>query len=299
MTDFEFENILKNDIRKVDNSLLSYLPDAKDGQYQVAEAMKYSLINGGKRIRPVLALEFARACGGTRNDCLPLACALEYVHTYSLIHDDLPCMDNDDLRRGKPSCHKQFDEATALLAGDALLTHAFEIISEAELSDDKKVMAVSLLAQNSGVSGMIGGQVIDLLFEQGSPNLKELLTVYKLKTGALISAACLLGCISAGADSSQMAAASKFAYSLGIAFQIQDDILDITGDEKKLGKPVGSDATNSKKTYATIAGLTKAQQDVKKLTDNAVSQLDAFEDAEFIKLLALKLVNRDRYSAFN
>lgn len=294
MTDFEFENILKNDIRKVDNSLLSYLPDAKDGQYQVAVAMKYSLINGGKRIRPVLALEFARACGGTRNDCLPLACALEYVHTYSLIHDDLPCMDNDDLRRGKPSCHKQFDEATALLAGDALLTHAFEIISEAELSDDKKVMAVSLLAQNSGVSGMIGGQVIDLLFEQGSPNLKELLTVYKLKTGALISAACLLGCISAGADSSQMAAASKFAYSLGIAFQIQDDILDITGDEKKLGKPVGSDATNSKKTYATIAGLTKAQQDVKKLTDNAVSQLDAFEDAEFIKLLALKLVNRDR-----
>ncbi len=294
MTDFEFENILKNDIRKVDNSLLSYLPDAKDGQYQVAEAMKYSLINGGKRIRPVLALEFARACGGTRNECLPLACALEYVHTYSLIHDDLPCMDNDDLRRGKPSCHKQFDEATALLAGDALLTHAFEIISEAELSDDKKVMAVSLLAQNSGVSGMIGGQVIDLLFEQGSPNLKELLTVYKLKTGALISAACLLGCISAGADSSQMAAASKFAYSLGIAFQIQDDILDITGDEKKLGKPVGSDATNSKKTYATIAGLTKAQQDVKKLTDNAISQLDAFEDAEFIKLLALKLVNRDR-----
>lgn len=294
MTDFEFDNILKNDIRKVDNSLLSYLPDAKDGQYQVAEAMKYSLINGGKRIRPVLALEFARACGGTRNDCLPLACALEYVHTYSLIHDDLPCMDNDDLRRGKPSCHKQFDEATALLAGDALLTHAFEIISEAELSDDKKVMAVSLLAQNSGVSGMIGGQVIDLLFEKGSPNLKELLTVYKLKTGALISAACLLGCISAGADSSQMAAASKFAYSLGIAFQIQDDILDITGDEKKLGKPVGSDATNSKKTYATIAGLTKAQQDVKKLTDNAISQLDAFEDAEFIKLLALKLVNRDR-----
>lgn len=294
MTDFEFENILKNDIRKVDNSLLSYLPDAKDGQYQVAEAMKYSLINGGKRIRPILALEFARACGGTRNECLPLACALEYVHTYSLIHDDLPCMDNDDLRRGKPSCHKQFDEATALLAGDALLTHAFEIISEAELSDDKKVMAVSLLAQNSGVSGMIGGQVIDLLFEQGSPNLKELLTVYKLKTGALISAACLLGCISAGADSSQMAAASKFAYSLGIAFQIQDDILDITGDEKKLGKPVGSDATNSKKTYATIAGLTKAQQDVKKLTDNAISQLDAFEDAEFIKLLALKLVNRDR-----
>lgn len=294
MTDFEFDNILKNDIRKVENSLLSYLPDAKDGQYQVAEAMKYSLINGGKRIRPVLALEFARACGGSRDDCLPLACALEYIHTYSLIHDDLPCMDNDDLRRGKPSCHKQFDEATALLAGDALLTHAFEIVSEADLSDDKKVMATSLLAQNSGVTGMIGGQVIDILFEKGNPTLKDLLTVYKLKTGALISAACLMGCISAGADSNQLAAASKFAYSLGIAFQIQDDILDITGDEKKLGKPVGSDAENSKTTYATVAGMDKAKQDVKRLTENAVKQLAYFENSEFIELLAYKLVNRDR-----
>lgn len=294
MTDFEFDNILKNDIRKVENSLLSYLPDAKDGQYQVAEAMKYSLINGGKRIRPVLALEFARVCGGSRDDCLPLACALEYIHTYSLIHDDLPCMDNDDLRRGKPSCHKQFDEATALLAGDALLTHAFEIVSEADLSDDKKVMATSLLAQNSGVTGMIGGQVIDILFEKGNPTLKDLLTVYKLKTGALISAACLMGCISAGADSNQLAAASKFAYSLGIAFQIQDDILDITGDEKKLGKPVGSDAENSKTTYATVAGMDKAKQDVKRLTENAVKQLAYFENSEFIELLAYKLVNRDR-----
>lgn len=294
MTEFEFDNILKNDIRKVENSLLSYLPDAKDGQYQVAEAMKYSLINGDKRIRPVLALEFARACGGSRDDCLPLACALEYIHTYSLIHDDLPCMDNDDLRRGKPSCHKQFDEATALLAGDALLTHAFEIVSEADLSDDKKVMATSLLAQNSGVTGMIGGQVIDILFEKGNPTLKDLLTVYKLKTGALISAACLMGCISAGADSNQLAAASKFAYSLGIAFQIQDDILDITGDEKKLGKPVGSDAENSKTTYAAVAGMDKAKQDVKRLTENAVKQLAYFENSEFIELLAYKLVNRDR-----
>lgn len=294
MTEFEFDNILKNDIRKVENSLLSYLPDAKDGQYQVAEAMKYSLINGGKRIRPVLALEFARACGGSRDDCLPLACALEYIHTYSLIHDDLPCMDNDDLRRGKPSCHKQFDEATALLAGDALLTHAFEIVSGADLSDDKKVMATSLLAQNSGVTGMIGGQVIDILFEKGNPTLKDLLTVYKLKTGALISAACLMGCISAGADSNQLAAASKFAYSLGIAFQIQDDILDITGDEKKLGKPIGSDAENSKTTYAAVAGMDKAKQDVKRLTENAVKQLAYFENSEFIELLAYKLVNRDR-----
>ncbi len=294
MTDFEFDNILKNDIRKVENSLLSYIPDAKDGQFSVVEAMRYSLINGGKRIRPVLALEFARACKGSRDTCLPLACALEYIHTYSLIHDDLPCMDNDDLRRGKPSCHKQFDEATALLAGDALLTHAFEIVSDCDLSDDKKVMAISLLSQNSGVAGMIGGQVIDLLFEQGNPALKDLLTVYKLKTGALISAACLLGCISAGASNEQLSAASKFAYSLGIAFQIQDDILDIIGDQDKLGKPVGSDADNSKKTYASIVGIEKAKLDVKKLTDNAVSQLEFFEDTEFIKLLAYKLVSREK-----
>lgn len=294
MTEFEFNNIFNNDIRKIENSLLSYLPDAKDGQYQVAEAMKYSLSNGGKRIRPVLALEFARMCGGTRDDCLPLACAVEYVHTYSLIHDDLPCMDNDDLRRGKPSCHKQFDEATALLAGDALLTHAFEIISESDLSDDKKVMSTSLIAQNAGVCGMLGGQVIDLLFEQGDPTLRQLLTVYKLKTGALISAACLLGCISAGAGNTQLSAASKFAYLIGIAFQIQDDILDITGDEKKIGKPVGSDSKNEKTTYVSIVGLEKAKADVKRLTDNAVKQLESFEDAEFVRQLAYKLVGRDK-----
>ncbi|MDE5983888.1 MAG: polyprenyl synthetase family protein, partial [Eubacterium sp.] len=197
-------------------------------------------------------------------------------------------------RRGKPRCHKQFDEETSILAGDALLTHAFEIVSDCDLSDDKKVMAISLLSQNSGVAGMIGGQVIDLLFEQGNPALKDLLTVYKLKTGALISAACLLGCISAGASNEQLSAASKFAYSLGIAFQIQDDILDIIGDQDKLGKPVGSDADNSKKTYASIVGIEKAKLDVKKLTDNAVSQLEFFEDTEFIKLLAYKLVSREK-----
>lgn len=294
MTDFEFDNILKNDIRKINNSLLSFIPDAKDGQYSVVEAMEYSLENGGKRIRPVLALEFAKACSGSRDDCLPLACALEYVHTYSLIHDDLPCMDNDDLRRGKPSCHKQFDEATALLAGDALLTHAFEIVADSDISDDKKVMIVSLLAQNSGVSGMIGGQVIDLLFEQGDPTLRELLTVYKLKTGALISAACLIGCICAGASDEQLSAASKFAYSLGIAFQIQDDILDIIGDEEKLGKPVGSDAENSKTTYASIVGIDKAKKDVEMLTQSAVKQLEHFENTEFIEQLAYKLINRDK-----
>lgn len=294
MTGFEFNNILNNDIRKIENSLMYYLPETLDGQTEVVDAMRYSLSNGGKRIRPVLALEFARACGADRNDALDFACAIEYIHTYSLIHDDLPCMDNDDMRRGKPSCHKQFSEDTALLAGDALLTHAFEIVGNSDLSDDKKAMAVSLLAQNSGVTGMIGGQVIDLKFEKGNPTVNELLSVYKLKTGALISAACLMGCIAAGATAEQLSAASKFAYNLGIAFQIQDDILDIIGDEEKLGKPIGSDESNNKTTYVSIVGIEKAKRDVKVLTDNAIKELDNFENTEFIAQLALSLVNRDK-----
>lgn len=294
MTNMEFNNILNNDIRLVERALIANLPQSLDGQSEVVSAMKYSLMNGGKRIRPVLALEFANACNGDRNSCLALACAVEYIHTYSLIHDDLPCMDNDDLRRGKPSCHRKFREATALLAGDALLTHAFEIIGNSDLSDKKKASAVTLLAQNSGVGGMIGGQVIDLIIEDGNPTLKELLTVYKLKTGALISAACLLGCISAGADEAQLLAASRFAYALGVAFQIQDDILDVIGNEEILGKPIGSDEENNKTTYVSIKGIEKAKIDVKRLTDNAIEQLDAFEYNEFLKELALSLINRDR-----
>ena len=294
MTDLEFKNVFNNDVRLIERELINFLPEANDGQDSIVKAMKYSISNGGKRIRPVLALEFARACGGSREACLPLACAVEYVHTYSLIHDDLPCMDNDDLRRGKPSCHKEFDEATALLAGDALLTHAFELVADSDLPSGRKAMAVTLLAQNAGVGGMIGGQVIDLILESGDPTLKELLTVYKLKTGALISAACLMGCISAGATEEQMAAASKFAYSLGVAFQIQDDILDIVGDQEKLGKKVGSDEDNNKKTYASIKGIEDAKKDVARLTRSAISQLDLFEDSEFIKELSLSLINRDR-----
>lgn len=293
MNNVEFSNVLNNDIRKVEHSLLSFLPDAKDGQEEVVKAMEYSLINGGKRLRPVFALEFARACGGSREDALPLACAMEYIHTYSLIHDDLPCMDNDDMRRGKPSCHKAFGEDTALLAGDALLTHAFEIVSDSDLPSDIIASAVSLLAQNSGVLGMIGGQVIDLKYEKENPTVNQLLTVYKMKTGALISAACLMGCISAGATDEQLSAASKFAYSLGVAFQIQDDILDIIGDEEKLGKPVGSDAENDKITYATLVGVDKAKADVKRLTDAAVEQLKYFDNTEFLENLAYSLVNRE------
>lgn len=293
MTNNEFENILANDQRLVENSLPSFLPSALNGQDEVVEAMKYSLTNGGKRLRPVLTLEFCKACGGDRHDAIEAACAVEFIHTYSLIHDDLPCMDNDDYRRGKPSCHKEFSEDIALLAGDGLLTHAFQIISDSDMSDSAKAKAVSLLAENAGVGGMLGGQVLDLKYEIGNPTVKELLTVHKMKTGALIAAACIMGCIAAGADSAKIAAASRFAYYIGIAFQIKDDILDVVGSSDKLGKPIGSDADNNKTTYVTKVGLTKAQSDVELLTQKGLKELEVFDDSEFISMLADRLINRD------
>ncbi len=295
MTELEFNNILNNDISIIERRLTDLLPECKDGQDEVVQAMRYSLSNGGKRIRPVLCLEFAKLCGADRYSALDFACAVEYMHTYSLIHDDLPCMDDDDMRRGKPSCHKQFSEATALLAGDALLTHAFQIISDSELDDSKKAAACSLLAQNGGALGMIGGQVLDLKYESEAPDIRQILSVHRLKTGALISAACLLGCIAAGAGEDRIAAASAFAYHLGTAFQIKDDILDITGSSEILGKPIGSDAENQKTTYVTIKGIKESQKDVERLTQAAVSSLAAFEgNTDFIITLARYLVNRNK-----
>lgn len=279
---------------KIIDALIEHLPSANDGQIDVVRAMKYSLSNGGKRLRPVLTLEFCKMCGGDVESAMNYACAVEYVHTYSLIHDDLPCMDDDDMRRGNPSCHKMYGEAMALLAGDGLLTHAFEICSCTDLDAQKNADAVCLLAQNAGVGGMIGGQVIDLKYEAGDPTISDILSVHKLKTGALISAACLLGCIAAGASNEQLSAASKYAYLIGTAFQIKDDLLDVQGDEAVLGKPVGSDAENDKTTYVTLVGAQKAQKDVEKLTSKAIEILDEFENNEFMKALSEYLVNREK-----
>ena len=281
-------------LKIINDALIESLPGSEEGNRNVVRAMRYSLANGGKRLRPILVLEFCKMCGGDYRDAIPLACAIEYVHTYSLIHDDLPCMDDDDMRRGNPSCHVVFGQATALLAGDGLLTHAFDLVTQSNLSPDKIAKAVSLLSQNAGIGGMIGGQVLDLRYENLDASVTDLLTVYKLKTGALISAACILGCVAAGADEKMIEAASRYAYYLGIAFQIKDDLLDIEGDEAEIGKPVGSDAKNDKTTYVSLVGEKKAEKDVRKLTQSALKQLEVFPNKDFIVLLSDYLISRNK-----
>ena len=260
----------------------------------VADAMRYSLQNGGKRIRPVLVLEFCRICGGEVIKALPFAAAIEMIHTYSLIHDDLPCMDNDDMRRGKPSCHKKFGEEYALLAGDGLLTLAFETLAKADLNAEQIVSAVRVLSSYAGYQGMIGGQTVDLMSECKVISLDRLKTMDNLKTGKLINCAALLGCIAAGADEKKISAAEQYTSSLGLAFQIVDDILDVTSTAEKLGKPIGSDSENFKSTYVSILGLEKSKEYAEVLTNEALDALDNFdEDVSFLKNLALKLLERD------
>ena len=271
---------------------------AKDGQDYITEAMRYSLENGGKRVRPVLTLEFCRVCGADIDNAIPFACAVEMIHTYSLIHDDLPCMDNDDYRRGKPSCHKKFGEEYALLAGDGLLTLAFETALDGQTSvtDANKVKAISVLARLAGVDGMVGGQVLDLQSEGTSPSLEKLQTIDRLKTGALIKSAVLLGCYAANVnDKKLLKSAEEYAACIGLAFQIVDDILDVTSDSETLGKPVGSDIKNEKITYVSLMGIDNAKAEVRALTDRAVKALDAFDgDTSFLKEFAVKLADRNK-----
>lgn len=283
-------------IKIINNYLETAVPSCQFEYDIVHEAMKYSLSIGGKRIRPVLVLEFCRVCGGDINDALPLAAAIEMIHTYSLIHDDLPCMDDDDMRRGKPSCHKVFGEEYALLAGDGLLTEAFSVVANSDFARKNPtgaIKAVSLLSTLAGVNGMIGGQVIDLKSEENEASLETLKTMDRLKTGALIKCACLLGITAAGADEEKAISATKFAENLGLAFQIVDDILDVIGSEETLGKPIGSDAESGKSTYVTTLGLEKCKSEAKRLTQDAVSALEIFgEESEFLKNLAYMLIER-------
>ena len=263
--------------------------------HRVLDAMHYSVFAGGKRIRPCLTLAFCQLCGGDPTTALPFACGIELVQTYSLIHDDLPCMDDDDFRRGKPSCHKQFDEATALLAGDALLTMAFESLSQAELPPERVVKAVEIFSRLIGVVGMIGGQEMDLEAENPDtrPDLDTLRTLCARKTCALLQASCQLGVLAAGGTEEQLTAAGEYAYQLGMAFQIVDDILDVTADPEKLGKPVGSDAANGKVTHVTLLGLEGASQEADRYTARALSLLERFPGSEPLKELTRNLLHRD------
>ncbi|CDO01937.1 Farnesyl diphosphate synthase [Oceanobacillus picturae] len=224
------------------------------------ESMLYSVEAGGKRLRPILLLASYEAYADKLEKALPTAVALEMIHTYSLIHDDLPAMDNDDFRRGKPTNHKVFNEATAILAGDALLTYSFEIVgTDTGLSDEQRIRLVRMLAQVSGPTGMVGGQLLDMEAEDRAVSLEELERIHTLKTGELLRFAVFAGAYIAGANEKQLAALEKFAYYLGLIFQVQDDILDVTGDQEKLGKPVGSDEENQKSTYPKLLGLKGAQ----------------------------------------
>ena len=282
------ENWITYNKNFIEDEINRLFPELSDCNYAVVnDAARYSLTLGGKRIRPIILLEFCRLCGGDYKKASNFAVALEMIHTYSLIHDDLPCMDNDDMRRGKPSCHIKFSEETALLAGDTLLTEAFGIVAKADLPAERIVKAVEFLSLLSGLHGMVGGQVLDLSFEKLTPDANQLIDMYSRKTGALLIAAATLGCIAAGKfDQCTIENAKNYAHDVGLAFQIIDDILDCTADEKKLGKPVGSDKKNNKTTFVTIYGIEKSREIAKSYTDYALSMLNKF-DGDKSRLLEL------------
>ncbi len=263
----------------------------EDPQQQLFEAMRYSLLAGGKRLRPIFVFDFCRMCGGDWEKAAPFAAAMEMIHTYSLIHDDLPAMDNDDFRRGRPTNHKVFGEGLAILAGDALLTDAFLTASSIELPDPKMLgLAISVLAQCAGSLGMVGGQVLDIQSEDRQLTEQEVIDIQSRKTGALINAACVLGVIAAGGTEAQIAAAGGFAGALGLAFQIRDDMLDVIGTREEMGKGVGTDET--KNTFVRLYGLEKCEALVNRYTADAIGQLGIFADHAYMEALARSLTDR-------
>lgn len=260
-------------------------------QKKLFESMRYSLLAGGKRLRPMMVLDFCSMCEGNPESAMPLAAAIEMIHTYSLIHDDLPSMDNDDFRRGNPTNHRVYGEAIAILAGDALLTAAFESVTKADLSSDARIHAVQVLAECSGCTGMVGGQVLDIMSEERACTEQEILDIQIRKTGGLIRAACLMGVIAGGGSARQLEAAVTFADNLGLAFQIRDDMLDVIGSADKLGKSVGTDET--KNTFVRLYGLERCEELVQKHTNIAIDALSAFEHNAFMVDLAKSLTDRE------
>lgn len=258
---------------------------------KLQEAMRYSLLAGGKRVRPVLTLAFCDMLGTDWKKALPFACALELIHTYSLIHDDLPCMDDDDLRRGKPTCHKVFGETLAVLAGDALQPEAFSLIARADgMSAKQRICAVEVLASACGGDGMVAGQVLDL--DGCCCSEREVNFLHSLKTGKLLCAAAELGCIAAGSDESLCAGAVEFGQHIGLAFQVRDDMLDVIADQSEFGKPVGSDKEEGKTTYVDLLGLEECQKLVEQETELAVASIAGIPGNEFLCSFARTLAER-------
>lgn len=295
----EFQERLNHYVAQVEHALDDYLTECGcTGQEKIVQAMRYSALAGGKRLRPVLTMEFCRAVGGDPSAALPFACALEMIHTYSLIHDDLPCMDDDDLRRGKPTNHKVYGEGMAVLAGDSLLTYAFETAARkadmSVLTAQQVVEAIGVLAHEAGYYGMIGGQVLDLAAEHQTLGYDELVNLQDKKTGGLIRAAAEMGCILGQATEVQREAAKTYANRLGLAFQIQDDILDIEGDEEIFGKPIGSDEKSGKSTFPGLIGIEKCREMVRSLTDEAIFAVKVLPQSSFLVELAESLVGRKK-----
>jgi len=290
----ELKNRLAYDAEFIENELSRLLDFDYLGGHKMADAMRYATLGGGKRIRAFLAVEFCKMFGGTERDAASYACAIEMVHAYSLVHDDLPCMDNDDIRRGKPSCHKAFGEDVALLAGDALLTYAFEVAADAPLALEKNALAVKTLAKCAGAHGMCGGQELDLLLD--CPDYDSLKKLHHLKTGELIRAAATLGYIASPCKFEEDVAnrISDYALSLGLAFQIEDDLLDVRSSTEELGKPVGSDEKNGKKTVLSYMSIDEADAEAKRLSTHAAEIFDDMECGEIVSKLPIYLLSRKK-----
>lgn len=290
-----FKEELKKRAAMVEEALDRYLPPDDAYPPLIHQAMRYSAMGGGKRLRPALVMAGAEAVGGAVADVLPAACAIELIHTYSLIHDDLPAMDDDDYRRGKPTNHKVYGEAVAVLAGDALLTLAFKMLAENKCSSPENVLRViQEVAEGAGTFGLIGGQVVDTFSAGEEIGENTLEYIHRHKTGALYRVSVRSGAILAGAAEEQLASLTEYAEYLGLAFQIKDDILDIEGDEKKIGKPVGSDLKNKKATYPALFGLEKSREKARQAAERAREALRPFgSEADFLRLLVQFVIDRD------
>ena len=293
----EFKEILKQKIDYVEKLLIDYMPKEEGYQETIMKAMNYSLSAGGKRLRPILTLESCKAVGGDIKDAIPFAMAIEMIHTYSLIHDDLPALDNDDLRRGKPTNHKVFGEAMATLAGDSLLNYAYEIMLSSSINKEnpnKYLKAIYEIAKHAGIYGMIGGQVVDVESENKIIDKDKLDFIHLNKTAAMIVGCMRAGAIIGDASEDDLEKITKYAENIGLSFQIVDDILDIIGDEEKLGKPIGSDIENHKSTYPSLLGLDKSRQIARELREEGKSSIkDLPSEREFLNQLGDYIISRD------